>query len=73
VDFLDQVHSDQMVLGKVRQEAGPSEKPPKTLKPKLAQGGPSGLSPLRSYGSHDHQSGGWAAKGPPKKKGIVTV
>ncbi len=26
---------------------------PKTLKSKLAQGGPSGLNPLRSNGSHD--------------------
>ncbi len=55
----DQVHSDQMVLGTVRWEAVPCEKWPKALKIKVAQGGPSGSSPLRSDGSHDGQAGGW--------------
>ncbi len=34
---------------------------PKALKTKLAQGGPSSLSPLRSDGSHDGQTGGWVS------------
>jgi hypothetical protein len=38
-DCLDLVHSDQMFLVTVRQEAGPCERPPKALKTKLAQGG----------------------------------
>ncbi len=42
-----------MVLGTVRREAGPSERRPKALKTKIVKGGPSGLSPLRSDGSHD--------------------
>jgi hypothetical protein len=37
--FSDRVHSDQMVLGIVRQEAGPQERQPKALKTKLTQGG----------------------------------
>ncbi len=49
----DRVPSDQMVLGTVRREAGPCESWPKALKTKLAQGGPSGLSPLRSDGFRD--------------------
>jgi hypothetical protein len=31
------------------------------LKTKLAQGGPSGSSPLRSDGPRDGQAGGWTA------------
>jgi hypothetical protein len=34
-----QVHSDQMVLGTVRQAAGPRERSPKVVKTKLVQGG----------------------------------
>jgi hypothetical protein len=49
-DCLDRVHSDQMVLGTVGWEAGPQERQPKAFKTKLAQKGPSGLSPLRSDG-----------------------
>ncbi len=45
-DCLDGVHSDQMVLGTVRREAGHHERQPKVLKTELAQGGPSGLSPF---------------------------
>jgi hypothetical protein len=58
---MDQVYSDQMVLGEVRQEAGPKERRPEELKTKLAQGGPSGTSPPRSNGSCDGQAGGWTA------------
>ncbi len=36
---LDRVHSDQMALRTVRQEAGPCERRPKALKTKLAQEG----------------------------------
>jgi hypothetical protein len=36
-------------------EAGPHERWTKMLKTKLAQGEPSGLSPLKSDGSHDGQ------------------
>jgi hypothetical protein len=50
-----------MVLGTVRWEAGPSERWPEVLKTKLAQGGPSGSSPLRLDGSHDGQIGGWTS------------
>jgi hypothetical protein len=32
------------------------------LKTKLAQGGPSGSSPLRSDGCHDVQVGGWTSR-----------
>jgi hypothetical protein len=53
-DCSDQVHSDQMVLRTVRQEA-------KALKAKQTQGGPSGLSTPRSDGSHDGQAGGWTS------------
>ncbi len=53
-DYPKQVHSDQMVLGTVRQEAGPRERQP-ALTTKLAQGRASGLSPLRSDGSQDGQ------------------
>jgi hypothetical protein len=42
-----------MVLGTVRPEAGPCERQLKVAKTRLAQGGPSGLSPLRSHGSRD--------------------
>ncbi len=42
-----QIHSDQMVLGAVRWEAGPHERWQITLKTKLAQGGPSDLSQIR--------------------------
>ncbi len=56
-DSSDRVHSDQMVLGTVRWDAGPCEKQPKALKTKLAQGGPSDSSPLRSDGSHDGKAG----------------
>jgi hypothetical protein len=48
-----------MVLGTIRQEAGPRKRLPKALKTKLAQGGPSGSSPLISDGSHDGQAEGW--------------
>jgi hypothetical protein len=48
-----------MVLRTIRQGAGPHERQLKTLKTKLAQGGPSGLSPLKSDGSLDGQAGGW--------------
>ncbi len=59
-DFPGPVHSDQMVLGRVRLEAaGPCERWPKALKTKLAQGGPFGSSPLRSDGSRDGQAEGW--------------
>ncbi len=60
-DCPNQIPSDQMVLGTVRLEAGPRERWPKALKTKLAQGGPSGSSPLRSDGSRDSQAGGWTA------------
>jgi hypothetical protein len=53
----DRVHSDQMILGTVREEAGPCERQPKALKTNLSQGGPSsGLNPLRSDGSVDGQA-----------------
>ncbi len=42
----------------VRQEAGPCETPPKALKTKLSQGGPSVSSLLRSDDSHESQAGG---------------
>jgi hypothetical protein len=57
-DSPDRVHSDQMVLGTVRREAGPCERRPKELKPKLGQGGPSVSTPLRSDSSCDGQVGG---------------
>jgi hypothetical protein len=57
-DCLERVHSNQMVLGTVRCEAGPHDRQPKALKTKLAQGEPSGLSPLRSDDSRDGQAGG---------------
>ncbi len=44
---LVQVHLDQMVLSTAIQEAGPHERQSKALKLKLAQGWPSGSSPLR--------------------------
>ncbi len=47
-----------MVCGAFRQEAGPHKRWRKTLKAKLAQGGP-GLSPLSLDGSCDGQAGGW--------------
>ncbi len=50
-----------MVLGAVRQEAGPWERWPEALKIKLAQGGLSGTSLPRSGGSCDGQAGGWTA------------
>jgi hypothetical protein len=58
---LGGVHSDQMVLKTVRQEAGPQERWPKALKSKLAQEQPSVLSPHRSDGSCDSQTGGWTS------------
>jgi hypothetical protein len=48
-----------MVLRTVKWEAGLRERRPKALKTKLAQGGPSGWSPLRSDGCLDDQEGGW--------------
>jgi hypothetical protein len=39
-----------MVLTTVRGEAGSLKRKPRALKPQLTQGGPSGLSPLRSEG-----------------------
>ncbi len=38
-DCPDQVHTDQMVLGAVKREAGCHERRPKVLKTKLAQDG----------------------------------
>jgi hypothetical protein len=58
-DCPNRVHSDKMVLGTVRQEAGHHERWPRTLKTKLAQEWLSGSSPLRSDGSRDGQTGGW--------------
>jgi hypothetical protein len=52
VDYLNQVHSDQLVLEIIRQEAEPREQWPKTT-----QGESSGSSPLRSDGSSDGQAG----------------
>jgi hypothetical protein len=65
-DCPNRVHSDQMVLGTVRREAGPCERWPKKFKTKLAQGGPSGWSPLRSDHSCDGQVGGRTALMPAK-------
>jgi hypothetical protein len=48
-----------MVLRTVILEAGPRERQPKALKTKLAQEGPSDLSPLRLDGSQGGQMGGW--------------
>ncbi len=54
------VHSDQMILRRVRlEDAGPCERHPKALKTKLAEEGPFGSSPLRSDGSSDGQAEGW--------------
>jgi hypothetical protein len=47
-----------MVLETVRPQTGPQKRRQKALKTKLTQGGPSGLSPLRSDGSRDGQEGG---------------
>jgi hypothetical protein len=52
-EYPDQVHSDQMVLMTVRQEGEPRKRRSKGLKTKLAQGGPSGSSPLRLGGSRE--------------------
>jgi hypothetical protein len=41
-DYSDRVLSDQIVLGTIRQEAGPQKRWPKELNTKLTQGGPSG-------------------------------
>jgi hypothetical protein len=61
-DISDRVHSDQMVLGIVRQEAGSQKRLLKALKTNLThQGGPSGSSPLRSDGSRDGMTGGWTS------------
>ncbi len=57
-DCSYQVQSDQMVFGTVRREAEPRKRWPGALKAKLTQGGPSGLSPLRSDGPPDGQAGG---------------
>jgi hypothetical protein len=51
-DYQDQVHSGQMVLVLVRPGGGQHE-----WWPKATQGGPSGLSPLRSDGSRDGKAG----------------
>ncbi len=53
--YTNRGHLDQMVLATVRQEDGPHERRPKTIKSMLAQGGPSGSSPRRSNVSHDGQ------------------
>ncbi len=66
-DCLNRVHSDQMVLRTVRQEAGPRKRRPKVLKTKLAQGGPSGLSLLVSDTSCDGQAGSQTTLTVPKK------
>ncbi len=50
-----------MVLGTVRQETGLHERWPKELITKLTKEGPSGLSPLRSDGSCNGQTGGWTS------------
>ncbi len=42
-----------MVLMTVRQEGEPRERQSKALKTKLAHGGPSGSSPLRTGGSRE--------------------
>ncbi len=55
-DCSDWVHSYQMVLGTVRQEAGPQKRWPKVLETKQTQG-PSGWSPFRSDVSRDGQAG----------------
>jgi hypothetical protein len=60
-DCSNQVHSDQMVLGKARQEAGTQKRQLKVLKTKLTQGEASGSSPLRSDGSHNGQMGVWTS------------
>jgi hypothetical protein len=65
-DCSNQVHSDQMVLGTVRQEAGPRKRRPKALKSKLTQGGRSGSSPLKSEASHDGQAKCWTLWEAPK-------
>ncbi len=44
-DCSDPVHSDQMVLGTVRWEAGPQKRWPKALKAKLTQRVPPGSRP----------------------------
>jgi hypothetical protein len=64
-DCPDRVKSDQ-ILGTVRRDAGLHDS-----KTKLAQGGPSHSSPLRSDGSLDGQLGDWtmfmAANGTQRK------
>jgi hypothetical protein len=50
-DYLDRVHSDQMILGIVQRERLDQRWP------KATPGGPSGSSPLRSDGSCDGQVG----------------
>jgi hypothetical protein len=53
-----------MVLGTVRQEAGPLMRQPKALKAELTQAGPSSLSTLRSDGTHIV----WREAGPHEKQ-----
>jgi hypothetical protein len=60
-DISDRVHSDLMVLGTFRQEAGSQKRLLKALKTNLTQGGPSSSSPLGSDGSRDGTTGGWTS------------
>jgi hypothetical protein len=55
-----------MVLRTVRREAGLHERKLKALKTKLTQLGISGSRPIRSIGSRDGQTGGWALLMVPK-------
>jgi hypothetical protein len=50
-DCSNRVHSDQIVLRVVRQEAGSHKRSQKVLKTKLTHGESSGLGPLKSEGS----------------------
>jgi hypothetical protein len=58
---MNQVHTDEMVLGTVSREAGLHERQPKACRAKLSTGGPPGSSPPRSDGSCGGQAGGWTA------------
>jgi hypothetical protein len=53
--YTNRGHLDQTVLATDRQEDGPHERRPKTIKTMLAQEGPSSLSPCRSDVSRDGQ------------------
>jgi hypothetical protein len=55
---MNQVHTDEMVLGTVSREAGLHERQPKACRAKLSPGGPPGSSPPRSDGSCGDQAGG---------------